>query len=83
MLWMTATVTAAWQSNQADIPDHVVLLYANFRIICTVHYMQVLRGPPPLTAFLTFMSRQKIYFEVINPHTVGSLTIPRASIKLV
>ena len=25
----------------------------------------------------------KIYFEVINPHTVGSLTILRASIKLV
>ena len=40
-------------------------------------------GPPPLTAFLTFISRQIYIFEVINPHTVGSLTIPRASIKWV
>ena len=40
-------------------------------------------GPPPLTAFLTFISRQRYRFEDINPHTVGSLTIPRASIKRV
>ena len=40
-------------------------------------------GPPPLTAFLTFISRQRYIFEVINPHIVGSLTIPRAIIKWV
>ena len=29
------------------------------------------------------MSCMPGYFEIINPHTVGSLTIPRASIKWV
>ena len=43
----------------------------------------VRKGPPPLTAFLTFISRQIYISEVINPHTVGYLTIPRASIKCV
>ena len=41
-------------------------------------------GLPPLTRGLfDFHFSSKIYFEVINPHTVGSLTIPRASIKWV
>ena len=44
---------------------------------------RICTGPSPLTAFLTFISRQIYIFEVIKPHTVGSLTIPRASIKWV
>ena len=48
-----------------------------------VMYQRVGAGPSPLTALFTFISRQIYIFEVINPHTVGSLTIPRASIKWV
>ena len=39
-------------------------------------------GGGPLTLARP-MSCMPGYFEVINPHTVGSLTIPRASIKWV
>ena len=38
---------------------------------------------PSTHGLFVFHYSSKIYFEVINPHTVGSLTIPRATRYLV
>ena len=42
-----------------------------------------LNRTPSTHDLFDFHFSSKIYLELINPHTVGSLTIPRASIKWV
>ena len=49
---------------------------------CCLHCWRFGRAPSTHGPFDIHFS-SNIYFEVINPHIVGSLTIPRASIKWV
>ena len=64
-----------WDLHGLD--DGAELGAAGRRLAAGLRGLAHMTGPPPLTAFLTFISR------IINTNTVGSLTIPRASIKWV
>ena len=65
-------------------PTALLYIYNRMLLENLLQCSMLLIGPPPLTRGLFDIHfSSNICFEVINPHTVGSLTIPRASIKWV
>ena len=71
---------------QARLNDRVFFTFAHNNNLTSLDI--ILNAPylirtPSTHGLFDFHFSSKMYFKVINPHYVGSLTIPRASIKWV
>ena len=79
------------QGRQRIHPVYTYCVHTGFKSLATPVRTQGVHLPwppwhtrtPSTHGFFDLHFSSNIYFEVINPHTVGSLTIPRASIKWV